>query len=116
MAKTATITRRDFVARYMRECGVPYALACKIYDTTCRAFEDGVIRGVKIAIGRVGAVVPVVKSARDIHMHFTKVKGGKIDTSIKRTYTLDGRFSFKFRLYKNFMRTRHLKWFLDYPN
>jgi hypothetical protein len=47
-------------------------------------------------------------------MHFRK-KGKKIERGIHRTYYMDGRFDFKFRLYRRFLETRRLQWLIDMP-
>jgi hypothetical protein len=107
--------RRDFVIRFMRECGVTYAQACQIYETMCRCVEDGVVSGSKIRLGRVGVIVPVWRQGRDIHMHFKVEKGRTVKRGIHRTYNMDGRFVFKFELYQKFIETHQLKWFRDFP-
>lgn len=100
----------------MRECGVTYAQACSVYDCMCRCMADGIVNGCKISFGRVGSIKPVWQPARDVNMHFTKVKGGKVVRGVHRTYNLDGRYKFSFRLYKRFIDTHRLRWFSDYPD
>jgi hypothetical protein len=116
MTKSPPVTRRDFVLRFMRECGVSYAKACRIYEAMCHCFEDGIVGGSKVRVGRVGALVPVWQPGRDVHMHFRVLKGRKVERGIHRTYNMDGRFVFKFRLYEQFIQTHHLKWFRDWPD
>lgn len=81
----------------------------------CRSFEDGVVNGAKIRIGRVGALLPVWQPPREHHMHFVRKKGGEIQTGIHRTYRMDGRYRFKFELYRQFLNTKHLRWVQDWP-
>lgn len=94
----------------MRECSVTYRQACALYDSMCRAFEDGVVEGSQIRIGRVGTLQPVWRPARAHHMHFVREKGGVVKTGIHRTYHLDGRYHFKFKLYRQFLNTKSLRW------
>ena len=113
--KSKPVTRRSFVTRFMSDCGVSYAQACRIYDSMCRTFEEGIVAGSKIGIGRVGAVTPVWQPPRTYHMHF-EVKPGQIKRGIHRTYSMDGRFTFKFNLYRRFSQTRQLKWLAEFPS
>lgn len=114
--KAATVTRRVFVSRFMADCGVSYAQACRIYESMCRTFEDGVVAGSKIAIGRVGAINPVWQPPRTYQMHFERKSGHEVKRGVHRTYSMDGRFTFKFNLYRRFSRTRQLKWFAEFPS
>lgn len=113
--KAATVTRRVFVTRFMSDCGVSFAQASKIYESMCRTFEEGVVAGGKIGIGRVGAITPVWQPPRTYHMHFER-KPGKVTRGIYRTYSMDGRFTFKFSLYRRFSQTRQLKWLAEFPS
>lgn len=114
--KAETVTRRVFVSRFMSDCGVSYAQACKIYDSMCRTIEDGVVAGSKISIGRVGAISPVWQPPRTYHMHFERKSGRRVAKGIHRTYSMDGRFMFKFHLFRRFSQTRQLKWFAEFPS
>ena len=108
-----TFDRRAFVAKFMSEGGLTYSQACRQYDVMCSVFEEGIVTGTKITIGRVGAIVPYWRPPRDIQMHFRK-RGKKLER-VHRTFFMDGRFDFKFRLYRKFMQSRQLKWLLDMP-
>jgi hypothetical protein len=115
-----TVDRRAFIARFIRDNGLNYSEATRLYETMCRIFEDAIVAGSKVRIGRMGAIVPVWRPGRDIHMHFKVVKGAKgggrrIQTGVHRTFYMDGRYDFKFVLYRRFIQTRQLKWFLDFP-
>lgn len=109
------IDRRQFIQQLMRQCGFTFAEATKAFDCMCRVFENSVVSGSRINIGRVGALVPVWKPGRDILMHFSVGKGRKIKTGTTRTYHKDGHYEFKFRLYDKFIQTRNLQWFLEFP-
>jgi len=115
MIQSPPVTRREFVQRFMRDCGVTYAQAVRIYECMCHTFEDAIVSGSKVRIGRVACVNPVWQPPRDVHMHFKKVKGGKVERGIHRTFNMDGRFTYKFTLYKRFLNNHRLKWFLDMP-
>jgi len=110
----ATYDRRSFVAAFMKEGGLSYSQACRLYEVMTGVFESAIITGSKVTIGRVGAIVPYWRPPRDIQMHFRK-RGKKVEKGVHRTYFMDGRYDFKFRLYRRFMDTRQLKWLLDMP-
>lgn len=107
MAST-TIIRRDFVARFMRDTGVSYAQACRIYESMCRIFEDGIVNARKIALGNVGALTPVWRPPKDVHKHFDRKPGGKIVRTHK-VYSIDGRYAYRFKLYRAFEKSRAMK-------
>lgn len=115
LADNNTIDRRAFVTRFMSEGGLSYTQACRVYETMCRTFEDGIVTGSKVRIGRIGAIVPQWKPGREINMHFKVGKKRAVQRGIHRTFYVDGRFTFKFNLYERFVQTHSLKWFLDMP-
>jgi hypothetical protein len=116
MKKSSTVTRRVFVSRFMRDCGFSYEKASRIYASMCRTFEDGVTNGSKVGIGRLGAIVPVWQQPRTIHMHFERKSGQRVTRGIHRTYSVDGRFVFKFIVYRRFSQTRAMRWFAEFPS
>lgn len=107
-----TVTRREFVSRFMRQCGMTYSEACRAYRCMVSIFEDGVVSGSRICVGHVGALKPVWKKPREVTMPFKVVRGRKLEKT-RRVYALGGRYSFKFVLYANFIQTRSLRWFAD---
>ena len=109
-----TFDRRAFVSRFMAECGLTYHQACAAHAAMCHAFEEAVISGSKITIGRVGSITPRWRPPREIQMHFRR-QGKWIERGMTRSYFLDGRFDYRFQLYRQFMATRRLKWMLDMP-
>jgi hypothetical protein len=110
-AKTGKTTydRKVFIERFMHDAGLSYVQACSLYRVMCRVFEDAVITGNKVTIGRLGALVPKWRPPRDYHMHFVR-KGGTIKTGIHRVYYSDGRLEYRLKLYRKFLRTRQLNW------
>ena len=94
----------------MHDLGISYAMANQVYDTMVRVFEDGIVAGSVIRLGRLGAVVPVVRPPREIRMGFRVGKGRKI-TKTSRIYNLDSRLCFTFKLYEKFVETHSLHWF-----
>ena len=98
----------------MKDGGLTYSQACRLYEVMCGVFEEAIINGCKTTIGRVGAVVPYWRPPRDIQMHFRR-QGGGMERGVHRTFYMDGRYDFKFRLYRRFMETRQLKWLLPMP-
>ena len=65
-----TCDRRTFVKNYMAAGGLTYTQACRVYDVMCKTFEEAILNGTKITVGRVGAVVPHWRAPRDVQMHF----------------------------------------------
>jgi hypothetical protein len=115
MKKPETYERRAFIAHFMKEGGLTYSQSCRMYAIMCSVFEEAIITGSKVTIGRVGAIVPCWRPPRDIQMHFRLKRGRKVEKGVHRTFFMDGRFDFKFKLYRRFMETRQLKWLLDMP-
>lgn len=109
------ISRREFVARFMRQCGMNYSQACQAYKCMCAIFADGVVSGSKIRLGQVGALIPVWRKPKEVVMTFKVVKGRRIVRS-HRTYAMGGRYTFKFVLYDTFVNTHSLRWFADDPS
>jgi hypothetical protein len=97
----------------MKEGGLTYSNACRVYEVMCGVFSDGIVTGNRVTIGRVGALMPVWRPPREIRMHFRVKKGKKVETGVHRTYHMDGRFEFRFRLYKKFIDSTQLTWFTD---
>ena len=112
----STYDRRAFVNRFMKEGGLTYSDACRIYEVMCGVFNDGIVTGNRVTIGRVGALVPVWRPPRDIKMHFRVRKGRKVEKGIHRQYFMDGRYEYRFRLYKKFIETSQLRWFVEVPD
>ena len=108
----STFDRRIFVDRFMKQGGLTYSQACRQFDIMCGVFGDAIVTGNKLTIGRVGALVPAWRSPREHNMHFRVKKGGVIERGVHRTFFLDGRYEFKFRLYRHFIDAHQLRWFL----
>lgn len=105
-----TVNRRDFIRRWMQECGVTYDVACQLYRTMVSTFEDGVANGSKVTIGRLGALVPQWQEARQVVMGFRRTPGKGV-VKQKQTYILDPRIRYRFKIYREWMNTRHLNWY-----
>jgi nucleoid DNA-binding protein len=109
---TQTVTRREFVTRFMRDVGVTYEQACRIYECMCNVIEDGIVSGSKVRVGRVGALTPVWRRPREVQMHFAVRKGKRV-VPAKKTFVMDGRYVYKFKLYRQFVDTHALRWFAE---
>ena len=107
-----TVTRREFVSRFMQDAGMTYHQACRAYTCLCRTIEDAVVCGLKVSVGQVGAIVPVWRKPREVKKHFDRGPGGTI-TKTRKTYILDGRYTYKFVVYKRFRETHQLRWQAD---
>ena len=108
MNRNGTITRRNFVAKFMRDCGLTYEQAGSVYCTFVSVIEDAIINGVRIGIGRIGAITPRRSPPRPVTMGFRRVKRGKIER-IKRTFHLDERTRWTFKVFREFEQRHHLK-------
>jgi nucleoid DNA-binding protein len=108
--KVQTYNRREFITRFMRECGLSYVQASRIYDTMVGVFEDGICSGSKIKIGKVGAIYPVRRPPREVSMNFKMGKGRKTQKA-RHVISLGPRITYKFKPYRQFMATRSLNWF-----
>lgn len=75
-------------------------------------FEDAIIQGRKINIGKVGALLPVKLEPKVVHMGFKCETGGRVK-KVRREYVLGRRVKFKFNLHRAFMNHHQLNWF--YP-
>jgi nucleoid DNA-binding protein len=94
----------------MRDCGVSYVQACRIFDTMVSVVEDGVCAGAKIKLGKVGMIHPVRRPAREVSMNFKIGKGREV-LKAQHVINLGPRICYKFRLFRQFMATRSLNWF-----
>jgi hypothetical protein len=104
-----SIDRKEFVRFWMQECGVTYDVASQVYQTMVGLFEKAVANGQRINIGRLGALVPHWQDTREVVMPFRRVRNGVLRQ--KQTYILDPRIRYKFKIYKEWMATRHLTWY-----
>jgi nucleoid DNA-binding protein len=94
----------------MRENGLSYVDASRIYNTMVAVIEDGVCAGAAIRIGRVGVISPVHKPPRTVSQNCKMGKGRKVIKS-QHIFNLGPRIGYKFRLFRHFMATRSLNWF-----
>jgi hypothetical protein len=105
-----TVNRRDFIRRWMEDCGVTFDAATAIYRAMVSTFEEGVANGQKISIGHVGALIPKWQEPRQVTMGFRRVpKRGVVRQ--RQTYLLDSRIHYRFRLHKEWINTHHLNWY-----
>jgi len=108
--KKKTVNRQDFIRKWMQQCGVTYDMACQVYRTMVSTFEEGVADGSKVTIGRLGALVPQWQEARTVTMGFRRTPTRGVVRQ-KQTYILDPRIRYRFRVYREWMATRHLNWY-----
>jgi nucleoid DNA-binding protein len=100
------VSQRDFVQSYL-DSGFSYSDACKAYRVFCRVIEDAVVQGQKVKIGKVGAIVPVIRPSRSVNMSFQRQKKGVVN-KVTTQYLLGKRLSWKFRVFNSFKRTHQL--------
>lgn len=103
-----TVGRKEFIRRWMEECGVTYDTACQLYRTMVVVFEDGIANGQKVTIGHLGALVPYWQGSRTAIMGFRRVQGGVVRH--KQEYFLDPRIRYKFKIFKAWLNKSHLNW------
>lgn len=108
-SESTTIGRKEFVRKWMNECGITYDAACQIYRSMVSTFEDGVANGHKITIGRLGALVPHWQGSRTAVMGFRRVQGGVLKQ--KQEYMLDPRIRYKFKIYREWKNKSRLNWY-----
>lgn len=103
-----SITRVQFIERFVSS-GLSYSQSGDAYDAMISMFEDAILQGRRINIGKIGALVPVRMEPKVVHMGF-KNEGGKVK-KVKREYVLGRRIKFKFNLHRAFVKQRQLSWF-----
>lgn len=97
-----TVDRKEFIRRYMVECNLNYEAASNVYECMVRTFEDGVANCRKITIGKLGALVPKWSPARTVVM--------SVGTT-QKAYNMDGRYKYKFNVYKKWLQNHKLNWY-----
>jgi nucleoid DNA-binding protein len=108
--KINSIKRADFIKQLMSRCGLTYVQSCQAYDCLVSSFEDAVLSGSRVSIGRVGALVPVWRPPRTVKMGFRRSKKNQIDME-KREFRIGSRIQYKFNLHRAFMAKHQLRWF-----
>ena len=96
-----TVTRHDFLTKFVSAGGLKYEEAAKIYDAMVSLFADAVVTGKKVSIGRVLAIKPIRKKPRKVHMGFG---------SVKKTIFLSERLVFKTVVHREFLKSHSLEW------
>ena len=108
MTSSKSITRVEFVRRFM-QAGFSYVQAGKAYDTMCEIFEDSIVSGDRINVGRVCSLSPTWLEPREVSMGFQRTSEGVVNK--KRVYCLGRRIRYRVNLYKEFMKKHTLNWF-----
>jgi hypothetical protein len=99
-------TRRvDFIVK-LQTRGFDYVDAVKAYEAMVSVFEDSIIRGARVGIGKVGALVPTRLPPKVVHMGFQR-ENGQIK-KVSREYILGRRVRYKFNLHRSFIRRHSL--------
>jgi nucleoid DNA-binding protein len=111
MSDKQTYDRRIFIDRFMHDGNLNYSDACRIYDIMCQTVSDAITSGNKVTFGRVGALKPTWRAPREVRMHFRVKPGKTIEKGVHRTFYMDGRLDYRFKLYKQFVSTHKLNWF-----
>lgn len=101
MAKRSSIVRQDFLHKFVETGGIRYEDAAKVYEGMVSLFEDAIVTGQKISVGRVLSIKPVKRKARPVNMGFR---------GTKKTIYLSDRLSFKVSIFREFMRSHELNW------
>lgn len=89
--------------------GLKYDQAVVAYDAMCNVFEDAIVSGSRVNIGRVGCLDPEVMEPRTVNMGFSR-KGGNVE-KVSRQYFIGRRLRYRFKIFKKFMETHELGWF-----
>lgn len=114
MTGPTSVNRADFIQRLMRDCGLTYVESCRAYDCFISVFEDAVLSGHRINVGRVGAITPIWQSARTYNMGFKRQKPTADNPAgvvlQKSEINMGARIRYKFRLHRAFVRQNQLRW------
>ena len=109
-SKHSVVGRQQLLQRLVKDCGLSYTEAAKIYSTFVAVIGDAVVAGSKISIGKVLSLTPSIRDPRTVNMNFLKTPGGEI-RHVKRTYVLGRRLKYSVNLHREFLNSRHLSWF-----
>lgn len=109
LRRNTTVDRRAFIRKWMDECGFTYDVACRIYASMVGTFEDGIAGGQKITIGNLGSLTPKISPAREVTKGFDMLPGRKV-VPARKTYYLDERIRYSFKIYQKWLDTHELKW------
>lgn len=95
----------------MQEAGLTYVEACRAYEAMIAAFEDAVVTGNRVSLGRVGALMPKWHPPRTVVMGCRRLKGGGV-VAQRREYNLGQRLKYRFNLHRTFVNRHQLRWFV----
>lgn len=102
-----TVKRSDFVKKLM-QAGMSYEDSKKAYRSFVAVLEDAVVSGSRVNFGRLGALKPIARKSRSVHMGFER-KGNTMRKTSK-TYFLGRRITYKFQIYARFANSHELNW------
>lgn len=99
--KFSSIPRAEFVRRFVA-AGFEYADAHKAYRVVVQTFEDAILTNSKLAIGRIGALVPLKRPPRVVKMGFERTKNGC--KRRQREFSYGETVRWKFRIFRTFAK------------
>lgn len=107
MMRSGSVSRRAFIQKLMRDCGLTYEEARQGFNCLVSILENAVINKEAVRFGRFGVLMPVRKPPREVKMGFRRLPGNKM-VKVKRVYHLDERFEWRLRVYAEFKRRNQL--------
>ncbi len=93
-----TIKREDFVEAFVRQ-GMTYEAAINAFDAMVQTFENAVVNGQNVRIGKMCCLSAVKKPPRQVKSGFNG-----------RTTFLGTRIVYKMRIFRGWMDSRRLNW------
>ena len=97
------MSRSKFEEEFVN-AGFSYEEARRAYSALVSVFENCIVRGERVSLGRIGALVPTVKPPRVVKMGFKRTKEGV--EKVKREFIYGETVRWKFKIYRTFAR-RH---------
>lgn len=101
--KFPRISRAEVVRRFVA-AGFEYSEAYRAYQVMVQTFEDAILTSSRLAIGKIGALVPIKKPARVIKMGVERTARGY--RRCHREFSYGETVRWKFRIFRRFAK-RH---------
>ena len=95
------MSRSRFEDEFVR-AGFSYEEARRAYAVLLSVFENSIISGDKVTLGRIGALVPTKRPPRIVKMGFKRTKEGV--EKVGREFLYGETIRWKFRIYRRFAK------------
>jgi len=96
--------------------GLTYVDAGACYDTMVSVFQDAVVEGHRVKLGKLGVLEPHILPPRTVKMGFVRERDEQTKklSVVKRVtteYTIGARLKYKLKLNRSFLEKHQLRWF-----